>query len=167
MYIRTSFKEYSRDFEFGIFQSIGFKEFDEYFALMRTKNEQIQIEFEKTKQKIFERCVEDMKLSTRRYAKTQLKWINNKFNKEYKNLIKIHSVDTTNLTDWDEKIFGNSMKIFDSYLSKFEENPDANLNQQEVDNNQSNESVFEYNKCEICDRVFVNKFQWQCNSFRS
>jgi tRNA A37 N6-isopentenylltransferase MiaA len=106
-----------------------------------------------------------MKLSTRRYAKTQLKWINNKFNKEYKNSIKIHSVDTSDLIRWDENILGNSIKIFENYLSKYEENIDANLNVQEVDNNQSHESVFEYNKCEICDRVFVNKFQWQCNLF--
>jgi len=165
LFKRTSFKEYSRDFEFGIFQSIGFKEFDEYFSFIESKNEHNQTQFEETKQKLFDKCVENMKLSTRRYAKTQLKWVNNKFNKEYKNSIKIHPIDTSDLVKWDENIFGNSMKMFENYLKKFEEYPDANLNQQEVDNNQSNESVFEYNKCEICDRVFVNKFQWQCNSF--
>jgi hypothetical protein len=23
--------------------------------------------------------------------------------------------------------------------------------------------IHEYNKCDICNRVFVNKFQWQCH----
>ena len=35
--------------------------------------------FEKTKQNLFDQAVVDMKLSTRRYAKTQVKWVKNRF----------------------------------------------------------------------------------------
>lgn len=29
--------------------------------------------------KLFEKCVEDLKLVTRRYARTQIKWVTNRF----------------------------------------------------------------------------------------
>ncbi len=32
-----------------------------------------------SKKEIFEKCVEEMKLSTRKYAKTQIKWVKNRF----------------------------------------------------------------------------------------
>jgi tRNA dimethylallyltransferase len=77
----STIKEYSRDFQFGIFQSIGFKEFNDYFVhLGKAKvasetNEKVN----QSVQALFEQCVKDMKLSTRRYAKIQMKWIKNRF----------------------------------------------------------------------------------------
>jgi tRNA dimethylallyltransferase len=73
-----NFKEYSRNFEFGIFQSIGFKEFDDYFKLIDGCNQKTE-NYETSKKEIFEKCVEEMKLSTRKYAKTQIKWVKNRF----------------------------------------------------------------------------------------
>jgi tRNA A37 N6-isopentenylltransferase MiaA len=64
-----SFKEYSRDYQFGIFQSIGFKEFENFFKC-NTESE---------KQHLIEEGLKEMKLSTRRYAKYQIRWINNRF----------------------------------------------------------------------------------------
>lgn len=56
----------------GLWQAIGYKEFDPYFeALEGGKN---AAELEKIK---FE-CTERMKAATRRYAKSQIKWIRNK-----------------------------------------------------------------------------------------
>ncbi len=75
-----NFKEYSRNFEFGIFQSIGFKEFDEYFHYVdKTCNNESNTETQKNE--LFKKGINEMKLSTRRYAKTQIKWVKNVFNK--------------------------------------------------------------------------------------
>jgi len=63
--LSQTFKDFSRDYQFGIFQSIGFKEFERYFQ-SKTEAE-------------FENGVNEMKSSTRRYAKYQAKWINNRF----------------------------------------------------------------------------------------
>ena len=40
---------------------------------------------DEAKKSLFERCVNDMKLSTRRYAKTQIKWVRNRFIKSTRN----------------------------------------------------------------------------------
>lgn len=75
----------------------------------------------------------------------------------------VHELDTTDLTSWEENIFGKASNVFDNYLSRFEQNPDVSLNTRD-DTNEENTSksdeIFEFNKCEICDRVFVNKDQW-------
>lgn len=82
---RITFREYSRDFEFGIFQSIGFKEFEDFFNYVHSQKEN-EIDEIKKKQ-LFDKAVEEMKISTRRYAKTQVKWVKNRFVKS-----KFHNV---------------------------------------------------------------------------
>lgn len=62
-----SIAEYSSQFQHGIFQSIGFKEFDDYLR-ENTKSE-----------KQFQTSVEEMKANTRRYAKKQLRWVISRF----------------------------------------------------------------------------------------
>ena len=62
------------------FKRIGFKEFDDYLSYIdENKNKKDEQIFEKTKQNLFDQAVADMKLSTRRYAKTQVKWVKNRF----------------------------------------------------------------------------------------
>ena len=123
-----TFKEYSRDFEFGIFQSIGFKEFDEYFKLLENEEQD-----DGKKRELFEKGIEDMKASTRRYAKTQIKWVKNVFLKSsflfFINSIFIifidfyqpkganqfspivHELDTSDLEKWNENIFAAEIEF--------------------------------------------------------
>uniref|UniRef100_A0A672R146 tRNA dimethylallyltransferase n=1 Tax=Sinocyclocheilus grahami TaxID=75366 RepID=A0A672R146_SINGR len=65
-------KENSQDYQHGIFQSIGFKEFHEYL----TASENISQE-ERDKLKI--KGIESLKQATRRYARKQNKWVRNRF----------------------------------------------------------------------------------------
>ncbi|KAL1255840.1 hypothetical protein QQF64_013901, partial [Cirrhinus molitorella] len=65
-------KENSQDYQHGIFQSIGFKEFHEYL----TASEDISQE-ERDKLKI--KGIESLKQVTRRYARKQNKWVRNRF----------------------------------------------------------------------------------------
>lgn len=69
-------KEYSRDYQFGIFQSIGFKEFDEYFQYLETNGSNGD---SAVKNDLLKKGIEDMKVSTRRYARIQMRWIRNRF----------------------------------------------------------------------------------------
>ena len=50
------------------------------------------------------------------------------------------------------------------YIEGFEKDADSNLNERK-DSNKSNEEIHQYNKCNICDRIFINKSQWTCNFF--
>jgi tRNA dimethylallyltransferase len=86
----STMQEYSRNFNFGIFQSIGFKEFNDYFKHL--ESEKVLNETNEKEKKIVKdllgECVNHMKLSTRRYAKIQIRWIKNRF---IKSKIKIKS----------------------------------------------------------------------------
>lgn len=46
---------------------------------------------------------------------------------------------------------------------KIWENNQVELNYTEKP--EENSKIFEYNKCEICNRIFVNKFQWECKNW--
>lgn len=52
--------------------SLGYKEFDPYFVALEEGQDMTQLE------KIKNECTERMKAATRRYAKSQIKWIRNK-----------------------------------------------------------------------------------------
>lgn len=57
----------------GLWQAIGYKEFDPYFVALESNSlDHDQLE------KIKLDCTERMKAATRRYAKSQIKWIKNK-----------------------------------------------------------------------------------------
>jgi len=73
-----SLREFSRDYQFGIFQSIGFKEFDEYFSYLDKVNESGREE-PSVKNDLLKKCTDEMKASTRRYARVQIRWIKNRF----------------------------------------------------------------------------------------
>ena len=94
----------------GVFQSIGFKEFDEFLALLRqrqvltatdgglSEGEGITEEAEKT---ALQAGVERLKVSTKRYARKQLGWIRNRLvNRE----VPVHMFDTTVVDDWDTAV---------------------------------------------------------------
>ncbi len=77
-------REFSRDYQFGIFQSIGFKEFDEYFSYL-DKTRRISDEESLVKNNLLKKCTDEMKASTRRYARVQIRWIKNRFVKSRHN----------------------------------------------------------------------------------
>ena len=85
-----SMREFSSDFQLGIFQSIGFKEFDEYLSMPTD----VQVE---KKEALFEQCVAEMKSATRRYARYQVRWVKNRFIKSI-NLIKHFILQKDNYT---------------------------------------------------------------------
>ena len=64
-FISKSISDYSEQFQVGIFQAIGFKEFDKY---LKSDNDE----------KLLEKGVEEMKAVTRKYAKKQQRWILNR-----------------------------------------------------------------------------------------
>jgi len=56
---------------------------------------------------------------------------------------------------WDETIFEVAKQRFETYLEGTNE-------LKALTDDFKNETCFEYNKCEKCDKVFVDKFQWDC-----
>ena len=69
----------------------------------------------------------------------------------------VHELDTTDLDKWDEVIFDKAVKIFQNYLT-------GNVISL-PETTSKEDSIFEYNKCETCDLIFVEKNQWECEAF--
>jgi tRNA dimethylallyltransferase len=144
---------FEMDFTRGIFQAIGFKEFQEYFRTNDPKD--------------FKTGVELMKLHTRQYAKSQVKWIKNKLIGRLKDQISFISLDLTDLNAWEE----NSLKVSEK-VEEFLKGKDVQVvpHSYLVDYEPLNTNIIEWKqfKCEICTdritkmpRIFNGEHEWK------
>lgn len=98
----------------GIYQSIGFKEFDNYLS------------HDSPTEKEYKESVERTKISTRQYAKKQVHWIRNKLLPAIGQLdsgepkVFMYLLDATDLTAWQKEVFN----VADELIHRFLENSD-------------------------------------------
>ncbi|XP_019864819.2 tRNA dimethylallyltransferase [Aethina tumida] len=141
------------DYTKGIFQSIGFKEFD---AFLKLNEEERRSE---NGQKLFNEGVEYLKLVTRRYARKQNRWTLNRFlGRTDRKVPPLYALDTTDVSNWNINVTVPAFKLVQSFLDNVECDikPLAKMSS----NSKPNAEDVSYN-CEVCDRVFVGQFQWQ------
>jgi tRNA dimethylallyltransferase len=122
--------DFSQNFQIGIFQSIGFKEFDAYLNKRSDENE-------KVKKQLFDQGVDAIKTNTKRYAKKQIKWVFNRFIKSKRLLVdmahsktlqillsqgsnestpNVYELDTTDLENWDSMVSEKAFEILRCFL---------------------------------------------------
>ena len=88
----------------GIFQSIGFKEFREFLNLENSKVDE--------NPDLFRKCVEAMKCATRRYARKQVRWVNNRFlGRPSTSSPDVYSLDATDLGQWESNVLEKAVDI--------------------------------------------------------
>ncbi|XP_043498979.1 tRNA dimethylallyltransferase [Polistes fuscatus] len=147
----------SPDYTKGIFQSIGFKEFHDYLILPEEERAS------KKGEKLLEEGLDCLKLVTRRYAKTQQKWIRNRFLRRVDRQVPpLYELDCTDLTQWESNVYGKAVSILSAVLrgEKPEERP---INENIEDQKTSDSSNEVQNYCEICERIFIGKLQWDAH----
>ncbi|KAF7644011.1 hypothetical protein LDENG_00229290, partial [Lucifuga dentata] len=71
-YNQQKVQERSQDYQHGIFQSIGFKEFHDFLTAPESSTKQ-------QKDALRDKGIEALKIVTRRYARKQNKWVRNRF----------------------------------------------------------------------------------------
>ncbi|KAG0036835.1 hypothetical protein BGZ82_003669 [Podila clonocystis] len=158
------------DYERGIWQAIGYKEFDPYFTALEkavASNEPTDtIELEALKIE----CTEIMKTKTRQYAKRQVLWIRNKLLPLCKEKdVKVFLLDATSLDTWKENVGNVAVKIAkDFFAGNSLPNPES-LNkyakdmlvaQRDLDAVSALES-WEKKECKICtdmQRIMHDKY---------
>ncbi|KAK3833726.1 MAG: IPP transferase-domain-containing protein [Linnemannia elongata] len=158
------------DYERGIWQAIGYKEFDPYFTAVEEAIKNNQPTDTEELEKLKSECTETMKTRTRQYAKRQVLWIRNKLlplcrEKE----VKIYLLDATSLDTWKENVGNVAVKIAKSFFAG-EDLPDAeSLNQyakemlaaqRDLDAVSALES-WEKKECDICtsmQRIMHEKY---------
>ncbi|CAG0878502.1 unnamed protein product [Darwinula stevensoni] len=154
--LQTFHKEYNMTrevctYEEGIFQSIGFKEFHPY---LMTKPD---LRGEEKGRKLFEQCVENLKIATKRYARRQVRWIRNRFlRRPDRPVPPIYGLDATDLEKWNDLVSGPAEAVVKSFLS-CEENPLLQPLSQEEPLRQEKRTFF----CSECQRLFLGSKVWE------
>ncbi|KAJ2412690.1 tRNA dimethylallyltransferase, mitochondrial [Coemansia sp. RSA 2530] len=115
----------SDGFSSGLKQAIGFREFEPYLAARSTNIPDEDLEL------LRRQGVEDMKLSTRRYAKRQIAWIRNKLLPECNGTLSKsvkalpYVLDATDLNTWDSLVRAQGVDIAKRFLDKEQCLPEA------------------------------------------
>ncbi|KDN39017.1 hypothetical protein K437DRAFT_228230 [Tilletiaria anomala UBC 951] len=116
------------DYTRGIFQAIGYKEFDAYLTYQEEHG--VDSTDNETGQKLFEQGIEDMEIATRQYAKKQVSWIRNKLAAEIRRVreldnrlgrastVDVYLLDATD--DWENCVARPAKEILEAWLSKLE-----------------------------------------------
>ncbi|PHZ13675.1 putative tRNA isopentenyltransferase [Rhizopus microsporus ATCC 52813] len=93
----------------GLWQAIGYKEFDPYFNALEEGKEESEIV------KIKDECTERMKAATRRYAKRQIQWIRNKLLPTVMNSkgddVLVYLLDANDLSNWSVNVKDKAITV--------------------------------------------------------
>ncbi|XP_055075951.1 tRNA dimethylallyltransferase [Misgurnus anguillicaudatus] len=142
-------KESSQDYQHGIFQSIGFKEFHEYLTASQDISQE---EHEKLKIK----GIESLKQVTRRYARKQNKWVRNRFLKRpASNVPPVYGLDVTDVTNWETTVLTPALEILEC-LQKGEQPSVQPIRVDGVETRNKRR----HHMCELCDKVIIGDLEW-------
>ncbi|KAF9425143.1 hypothetical protein BGZ94_007799 [Podila epigama] len=150
------------DYERGIWQAIGYKEFDPYFTALEeaiAKSEPTDTaELEALKME----CTETMKKKTRQYAKRQVLWIRNKLLPLCREKdVKIFLLDATSLDTWKQNVSEVAVQLAKDFFAGNTLPDPATLNKYAKDllvpqrdlNAVSALESWEKKECEICTKM--------------
>ncbi|GAA5879550.1 hypothetical protein JCM16303_003248 [Sporobolomyces ruberrimus] len=110
------------DYSKGIYQAIGYKEFEPYLTA-RHRDPSRTLENDVELKRLFEQGVESMKVATRQYAKRQVKWIKSKLLPAVHKLenpedVVVVLLDASDLSQWQENVRNPAFDMLDSFLER-------------------------------------------------
>uniref|UniRef100_A0A8C5T5K0 tRNA isopentenyltransferase 1 n=1 Tax=Malurus cyaneus samueli TaxID=2593467 RepID=A0A8C5T5K0_9PASS len=143
-YNREKVAENRQDYQHGIFQSIGFKEFHEYLISEGNCSPE-------TSALLLEKGIQALKQVTKRYARRQNKWVRNRFLKRPgPNVPPVYGLEVSDLQRWDEDVLKPALEIVQSFIQGRE--PPAEPLRMEHDEKENKRS---HRVCELCDRLII------------
>ncbi|KFV10541.1 hypothetical protein N339_13088, partial [Pterocles gutturalis] len=138
-----------QDYQHGIFQSIGFKEFHEYLVSEGNCSPE-------TSAVLLQKGIQALKQVTKRYARRQNKWVRNRFlRRPGPNVPPVYGLEVTDLLRWEEDVLKPALEIVESFIQGRE--PPAEPVKMEYDVNENKRS---HRVCELCDRVIIGDREW-------
>lgn len=138
-----------QDYQHGIFQSIGFKEFHEYLISEGNCSPE-------TSALLLQKGIQALKQVTKRYARRQNKWVRNRFlRRPGPNVPPVYGLEVSDLLRWEEDVLKPAMEIVESFIQGRE--PPAEPVKMEYDVNENKRS---HRVCELCDRVIIGDREW-------
>ncbi|CAG8470751.1 4104_t:CDS:10 [Ambispora leptoticha] len=164
------------DYTHGIWQAIGYKEFDPYLSSLECTNDSLgDITSTRENDQILKQsCTNTMKAATRRYARRQVRWIRNKFllklqqqisssssQSEETHITKLYLLDATSLDTWTENVSNVAINITKEFMNSGTGPDPTQLNSiaaeilsQPIQKMGTSQSIHNWKKyqCEICTK---------------
>uniref|UniRef100_A0A8B9DZV4 tRNA dimethylallyltransferase n=1 Tax=Anser cygnoides TaxID=8845 RepID=A0A8B9DZV4_ANSCY len=148
-YNRQKVAENRQDYQHGIFQSIGFKEFHEYLVSEGSCSPE-------TSALLLQRGIQALKQVTKRYARRQNKWVRNRFlRRPGPNVPPVYGLEVSDRLRWEEDVLKPALEIVESFIQGRE--PPAEPVKMEFD---ANENKRRHRVCELCGRVIIGDREW-------
>lgn len=161
------FTNSSVDYEQGILQTIGFKEFIPYLETYDKRHDTLINRFVESPEttpepegwKSLVICLDELKMVTRRYSKRQQKWIRNRFlGSETREIPDVYPLNTTDVSRWETLVSQPAHETVVNFISdeSIKLKPLEKLKRlaEGLDEETSH-------RCEICDRVFIGEYHWK------
>lgn len=148
----------------GIWQSIGFKEFQPYLKALKDGGGGEELA------ELRLRCLEDMKTATRRYAKYQVKWISKQMIPLFEEqgiLDRLYVLDSTDVVQYSEQVTDKALALAQKFLSG-EDMPDPSsisdtardvLRTAVASSSLQDTRCRKY--CSLCEATMVTEEGWQ------
>lgn len=156
----------SVDYTKGIWQSIGFKEFQPYLKALRDGVDSAELE------KVKRDCLEVMKGATRRYAKYQVKWITKKMMpllEEQGNLDSLYVLDSTDVARYSDNVIDKAAYLAQHFLEGNGDMPDpssisetaSSVLSSAMEAAASTQGTPCRKHCTLCDATFLTEEDWK------
>ncbi|KAK0667013.1 putative tRNA isopentenyltransferase [Cercophora samala] len=150
----------------GIWQSIGFRQFEPYLHARKENPED-----EANLAKLMASGIEDTKTATRQYAKYQLRWMSTKTltSLQEENLMdKLYLLDSSNLETWHQEVLEKGVDLAEKFLTNKEPLP-APVSISETAREVLAEALERSNRkdtpcrktCEVCEKTLLTEELWQ------
>ncbi|KAK2761379.1 hypothetical protein FQN54_001901 [Arachnomyces sp. PD_36] len=152
----------------GIWVSIGFKELEPYFSTKR-RNSSTNEELEQARKM----CIEAVKISTRQYAKQQVKWIKSKLWNALASVGMTHRLyllDTSNPDEWSSTVREPSERVVDAFLTGDRACPEpkelSDLARETFDAKEKlgapvdDGEMIQHITCDVCNKSMQAGVQW-------
>ncbi|KAM8796012.1 tRNA dimethylallyltransferase [Eudromia elegans] len=152
-YNREKVAKNRQDYQHGIFQSIGFKEFHEYLVSEGSCSPEASA-------LLLQKGIQALKQVTKRYARRQNKWVRNRFLKRPgPNVPPVYGLEVSDLLRWEEDVLKPALEIVESFIQGRE--PPAEPVRMECDARENKRS---HRVCEVCDRVIIGDREWAAHT---
>ncbi|XP_070466263.1 tRNA dimethylallyltransferase isoform X19 [Equus przewalskii] len=153
-YNQKKVAENSQDYQRGIFQSIGFKEFHEYLITEGKCTPE-------TSNQLLKKGIEALKQVTKRYARKQNRWVKNRFlSRPGPSVPPVYGLEVSDVSKWEESVLEPALEIVRSFIQVMlimGHQPAAapvKMPCNETENKRS------YHMCDLCDRIIIGDREW-------
>lgn len=164
-YLRTKTEiGISLDLTRGIWQSIGFKEFQPYLKAKEVGIAGSELE------KLRLDCLEKMKTATRQYAKYQMKWIPKQMMpllRDSGSLDKLYVLDSTDVSQYAEQVTDKAATLTENFLAGEEMAHPVSTSDfareilTAVEGVSSSQNIRCNNYCKFCDATLLTEASWR------